>query len=141
MKVREKQQSFNIDPHLFLSSKEARILPGLTKEQRIRLTDLVIADLREHPLTRRNRANGKLMPDPHVWDRIRSAQIDESGRTVDQILCFNPEIQAPSLTLEKLVQLLLDVRERRAALAKQLSDLDVIERAFSQSELEPAVES
>jgi len=138
MKTKETKQNYQIDPHQFLTPKEARILPGLTAQQRVRLTDLVLADLREHPLTRRNRATGKLMPDAHVWDRIRAAEIDDSGRKVDQILCFNPEIQAPSLTLTKLVQLLLDVRERRAALVKQLADLEIVEAAVAESDtLEP----
>ena len=104
----------------------------LTDDQCIAVTDRVLADLKEFPLTARHPMSGRIMiTNFHaMWQRIRNLPVDEKGTTVGRVL-QRPEIPAPVFALRDGISLIVDLRERRAELAARLADLDVIESAFA----------
>lgn len=134
--------SFGIDPRRFQGPKDGKVFSSLTDDQVIRVTDVVLRDLREYPLTKRHPMSGCVMIDNHhaMWTRIRDVVIDEKGTTVGRVL-QRPEIPAPVFALRDAISLLVDLREKRAELAARLADLDVIESAFTSAPAEAAVAS
>lgn len=131
---RDTTASLGIDPRAFQTEKDNPVLPGLTREERVRVTDLLVRDLREHPLTERNLMTGKLVPrGDHIWDRIRDVSIDDNGRTVADVL-QRPEIAAPSLAVRDCVALFLQLQDRRAALEEQLAGIIHVVDALRHSE-------
>lgn len=133
-------KSFGIDLHRFAGPKENKVLSSLTADQRIAVTDRVLADLKEFPLTARHPMSGRILVTNYhaMWSRIRDLTIDDKGNTVGRVL-QRVEIPAPALALKDVIVLFLDLREKRALLERQLHDLDAIEAAFASSEAAPAV--
>ncbi len=131
----EQPESFGVDFRIFQGPRDRRILPNSSPRDRIRLTDLVLHDLREHPLTRRNIRTGELILQGHgAWDRLRACVIDDqTGCTVERFLCEYHADSGGLTELDALLELLLSVKDRRTVLERELSSLDKIGQAFAAS--------
>jgi hypothetical protein len=131
--------SFNINPRVFQGPRDNKLFSGLSDAQCIAVTDHLLRDLREFPLTERHPMTGRLFAKAdHMWQRIRNLPIDDRGNTVGRVL-QRPEIPSPVFALRDCIVLFLDLREKRALLARQLHDLDAIAEVFASSEAAPAV--
>jgi hypothetical protein len=114
-------EPLELDPHDFLGPRDARILPGLTRAQRIAVTGHVVKWLAEHPDKIRISAAVKAP----CFDDIRDLPVDDRGTTVVRLLNDTPELDG--LELARLVDLLLGLCGRAAALRRQLEALAILE--------------